>query len=78
MIRNSTKEGDIVLDTFSGSGTTCVAAKETGRQYLGFEIDKQYWKISIDRLNGINNKGQTDLFNTDFEQLTLLEGDKNE
>ena len=73
LIKNSSGGGAIVLDTFSGSGTTCVAAKELGRKYLGFEIDEHYWKISVDRLNGINKNGQTSLLDTDFEQLSLLE-----
>lgn len=67
-IINSTKENDIVLDCFCGSGTTCVAAKETGRRYIGMEIDPEYHKIAVDRLNGINANGQTSIF-TDFEKL---------
>ncbi len=43
-----------MFDPFSGSGTTCAAAKELGRHYLGFEIDEGYWKSSVDRLNGIS------------------------
>lgn len=38
--------GDIVLDPFSGSGTTCKAAKELERQYIGFEINPEYCKIA--------------------------------
>lgn len=71
-ILNSTKENDLILDPFVGSGTTCVACKELGRKYLGFEINEDYYKIACDRLNGINQKGQTDLFNTDYEQLDLF------
>lgn len=67
-ILHSTKENDIVLDCFCGSGTTCVAAKETGRRYIGMEIDPEYHKIAVDRLNGINAKGQTSIY-TDFENL---------
>ena len=66
LIRNSSKENDIVADFFLGSGTTCVAAKELGRRYIGFEIDEQYYKIAKDRMNGINTNGQTSIF-TDFE-----------
>lgn len=51
---NLTKEGDIVFDPFLGSGTTCVASKELRRQYLGFEIDKNYYDIAQDRLNGVS------------------------
>lgn len=69
-ITNSTKENDIVLDCFCGSGTTCVAAKETGRKFIGIEIDPEYHKIAVDRLNGINANGQTSIF-TDFDSLEL-------
>ena len=67
-IINSSKENDIVLDCFCGSGTTCVAAKETGRKYIGIEIDPEYHKIAVDRLNGITANGQTSIF-TDFDNL---------
>ena len=67
-IINSTKPNDIVLDCFCGSGTTCVAAKETGRRFIGMEIDKDYWKIANDRLNGINANGQMSIF-TDFDKV---------
>jgi len=62
----------IIMDPFTGSGTTCLGAKELGRQYIGIEINKDYYKTAVDRLNGINKIGQTDLFNTDFEQLDLF------
>lgn len=70
LIRNSSKENDIVADFFLGSGTTVVAAKELGRQYIGFEIDKEYYKIAKDRLNGITAHGQMSVF-TDFDKLDL-------
>ena len=57
-ILHSTQPNDIVLDCFAGSGTTCVACKETGRRYIGMEIDKQYWKIANKRINGITANGQ--------------------
>ena len=67
-ILHSTQPDDIVLDCFCGSGTTCVAAKETGRRYIGMEIDPEYHKIAVDRLNGIEASGQTTIF-TNFSQL---------
>ena len=67
-IINSSQPDDIVLDCFSGSGTTCVAAKELGRRFIGIEIDANYHKISVDRLNGITTNGQTSIF-TDFETI---------
>ena len=68
LILNSSKDADIVLDCFSGSGTTCVAAKELGRKFIGIEIDPEYHKISLDRLNGILANGQIS-FDTDINKL---------
>lgn len=53
LILNSTNENDIVLDPFMGSGTTCLACKETNRHYVGFEIDKKYYDIARKRLSNI-------------------------
>jgi site-specific DNA-methyltransferase (adenine-specific) len=39
-------EGDIVLDPFSGSGTTCKMAKKNGRKYIGIDISKEYCLLS--------------------------------
>ena len=68
-LQNVTKEGDIVLDCFMGSGTTAVACKELGRNYIGFEINPEYYQIAVDRVNGISardrerkEQGQLDLF----------------
>lgn len=55
-ILHSTKENDVVLDCFMGSGTTAVACKETGRHYIGFEISKEYVDIANDRLKGITKQ----------------------
>lgn len=41
---------DVVLDPFLGSGTTCVAAKELGRKYIGFDISEEYCALSEERL----------------------------
>jgi site-specific DNA-methyltransferase (adenine-specific) len=68
LIRNSSKENDIVADFFMGSGTTAVACKELNRNYIGFEIDKEFHKIAVDRVNGITASGQTSIF-TNFEEL---------
>ena len=72
-ILHSTKENDIVFDPFMGSGTTCLAAKQLNRRYIGFEINDKYFNIAKDRLNGIDQKGQIDLFDsTNVEQMKLF------
>ena len=42
--------GDVVLDPFSGSGTTAKAAKELGRRFLGLEINPEYCRIAEQRI----------------------------
>ncbi len=49
-IKAGSREGDLILDPFFGSGTTGVAAKELGRSYVGFEIHKEYCEIAEKRL----------------------------
>jgi len=43
--------GDIVLDPFNGSGSTCVAAKMTGRTYIGVDLSEEYCDIAQNRLD---------------------------
>lgn len=50
LILNSSQGGGTVLDPFMGSGTTAVACKLTGRHYLGFEIDPEYFEIAKKRI----------------------------
>ncbi len=50
IILASTKKGDVVLDPFSGSGTTGIATCREGRQYIGLELEKSYLNVSIKRL----------------------------
>jgi len=53
LLQQLTYEDDIVLDTFSGSGTTCAAAKKLRRQYIGVEMSKKYYEKSLIRLREI-------------------------
>lgn len=50
IILMSTDESDIVLDPFSGTGTTAIAAKRLGRNFIGFEKDKLYAEIAESKL----------------------------
>ena len=49
-IINSSKEGDLILDCYCGSGTTLVGAIRTNRNFIGFEIDKNYYEIAKQRV----------------------------
>lgn len=50
LIKNSTNEQDKVLDPFMGSGTTGVACKELNRNFIGIELDKDYFNIAKERI----------------------------
>ena len=56
-IENSSRPSEVVLDCFAGSGTTLVAAINKGRKFIGFEINKDYYKIAEQRIaEAIQNK----------------------
>ena len=50
LIVRFTKEGETILDPFMGSGTTGVACVQTGRNFIGIEIDKTYFAIAEKRI----------------------------
>lgn len=52
VIRNSSKEGDIILDCFMGSGTTGVACKNLNRKFIGIEISDKWYQVAVDRIAG--------------------------
>lgn len=49
-IEAHTQPGDTVLDPFMGSGTTGVACLQTGRKFIGFELDQKYCELAARRL----------------------------
>ena len=53
LITELSNDGDIVLDPFLGSGSTCVACVNTNRHYIGFELDQQYYDIACKRLEEV-------------------------
>ena len=50
LIKSHTKPNEIVLDFTMGSGTTAIACINTNRNYIGFELDKQYYDIACNRV----------------------------
>lgn len=64
MIKLSSRPGDIMLTPFAGAGSECVAAKITGRHYIGFETEEEYCKIAKERLTHAQPEPD--------EQLTLF------
>ena len=49
IIKGNSNEGDLVLDCFSGSGSTMIAAQNTNRKFIGCELDEEYYEKSLER-----------------------------
>lgn len=62
IVKASSKEGDLVLDPFAGVGTTFVVCKELKRNFIGFEINRDYVEICNTRLNEVEEKQKSKLF----------------
>lgn len=58
LIRTYTNEGDLVLDNCMGSGTTGVACVNTGRKFIGMELDEDYYHVASDRISGTKRQGE--------------------
>lgn len=54
IVKASSNEGDLILDPFSGVGTTFVVCKKLNRNFIGFEINKDYIELSYKRFANIN------------------------
>ena len=52
IIEIASREGDVILDPFMGVGSTGAAAQMLGRRFIGFEINKEYYKAAVQRLVG--------------------------
>lgn len=53
VVLSSSKKDDLIYDCYSGSGTTCVAAKKLGRRYIGIDISEKYCEIARMRLKAV-------------------------
>ncbi len=56
LVKNSTKEGELVLDCFSSSGTTAVACHNLNRRFICIEKDPDFWAASVKRLEDATNQ----------------------
>lgn len=56
LILAATKEGDVILDPFNGSGTTGIVANKMNRKYIGIEIETEYLKLTKNRYTGGKNE----------------------
>ena len=56
ILLSTTKENDLVLDPFNGSGTTGVACILNNRRYIGIELEKKYIDLSKKRMRDVKNK----------------------
>ena len=56
-LENYSKDGDLILDCFSGSGTTAVACHNLHRRFICIEKDPDYWQKSVERLEKVQQQG---------------------
>ena len=62
LISNSSNEGDCILEPFMGSGSTGVACVNTKRDFIGIELNEEYFKIAEERINNAIIEKETKLF----------------
>jgi site-specific DNA-methyltransferase (adenine-specific) len=55
LIKTYTNENEIVLDNCMGSGSTCIAAINTKRRYVGIEKEEKYFEIAKNRIEEVTN-----------------------
>jgi site-specific DNA-methyltransferase (adenine-specific) len=55
IILSTTEKGDTVFDPFMGSGTTGVVCKKHGRNFIGCEVDREYFELAEQRLQTVDN-----------------------
>jgi site-specific DNA-methyltransferase (adenine-specific) len=56
LIKTYSNEGDVVLDNCMGSGSTAIAAINTNRSYIGYEMNEEYYNKSINRIKELHNE----------------------
>jgi site-specific DNA-methyltransferase (adenine-specific) len=58
VIQVYTRPGDVVLDPFMGSGSTAIAAKLTGRHYVGYELSAEYCQLAEKRVRETTDRNR--------------------
>ena len=58
LIQLYTFVGDVVLDPFCGSGTTCLSALKSGRHYVGYDIEEKYVALANERIRQYSDQGR--------------------
>lgn len=55
LIKTYTNENEVILDNCMGSGSTCVACQNTGRKFIGIELEEKYFDIALNRIEENDN-----------------------
>ena len=66
LVEASSNPGDVVLDPFSGSGSTLVSCIQLNRHYIGIELDEEYYKIGLQRIKEEHDERSSNLFGNAF------------
>ena len=72
LVLASSNKGDLVLDPFSGVGTTAVVCEKLSRRFIGFEVNKEYIHLSKSRLMGEYDYDMDNISIKDDRQLSLF------
>lgn len=67
ILKKYAKTGDIILDTHVGSASSLIACYKAGYEYVGFEVDKDYYILSKNRLDA--EKAQLTIFDIGIERI---------
>ena len=70
----SSNPGELVIDPFSGSGTTLVVAEQLGRRWMGCDLNREYNLWAVDRLENIRRMSIDDWIDYDRKSTTRREG----
>lgn len=73
LLKNYAKQGDKILDTHVGSASSLIACYNLGFEYIGFELDKEYYDLACKRLE--SRKNQMDIFHIVEEELNRKAGE---